>query len=96
MNTYKIHVLMSGDTKPLPYQGESTETVKYNYGGSGYGHSANMREMTKLKFGNVGEPSHEIGGETNLKSHMDRIARRIRAGLLNLEKIIIDIEKDKS
>lgn len=85
MKNYFIYVDGQG------YQGEDTEhTYPCDYGGEGW-HVSNHYEKNMLLFG---DPAKAIGGETNLKSHLDRILSRMRDGSLDAEQIVINCQTD--
>lgn len=72
----------------LAYAGEAEGTeagVPFNANGSGWRDVTGDRQNV-LVFG--GEP-HRIEGHANLRSQMDRIFRRLRAGQLTATEIVI-------
>ena len=83
MNHYQIRI------DGLAYCGEDIDnTTRADYGGDGW-HVKNNEQISALLIG--GESPTIIDGNINLKSHIDRIIRRIKLGHINPKKIEIDL-----
>ena len=81
-------------TRFYPFQGESENTVPVDYGSNKGFQSHNHKQMTELLFGELGDNAYEIGGETNLRSYMDRIIARIKCGMIDPVSIVITIKEE--
>ena len=84
MQSYKIYI------DSLAYKGESLEETEEDSTGA-LGNTYYQGSLSTLIIGQ-GEPI-VIYGLINLKSHLDRITRRMRVGTLRAKQIIIDIEE---
>lgn len=83
MQAYTIHI------DGLAYQGEAPDQ-EYNPGHGGeIGQVFNQGNLNDLIIAE-GDPI-QIGGWINLRSHIDRIFRRMRAGRIKARKIVIEI-----
>jgi hypothetical protein len=96
MKNYTIRIMMdndSGGTRLYPYMGETEETIEADIGGDGW----QVSNHGKLSVLGLGEPWEDepyvIGGERNLLSHLDKIVRRMRRGLLNPVGINITVKE---
>lgn len=73
------------------YQGESNDTYDTNVGGEGW-HVPNHHELNELAFGDA--PGKQLIGMRNLKSHIERVMRRINDGQLRATEVRIVIDSD--
>lgn len=65
------------------YQGEHIDDI--------VGPPGNPNQMNRLMFGD--EP-YEIGGETSLLSHLERIIRQLRRGYIEASRIEIEVRDE--
>lgn len=83
-----------GESNYLPYMGETEEVESADYGGNGW-HVANHNTRSVIKFGEWTDTPYEIGGETNLKSHIERICKRLREGVFDdIDELRIKIKEE--
>ena len=72
------------------YQGEDLDKLEARHAGLASGFSShNLGALHALQFGDVAMP---IGGDINIKSHLERILTRIRYGTLDAKRIVIELE----
>lgn len=73
-----------------PYLGESDKTESADYGGDGW-HVNNHMTRNTLTIGDWHESPATIEGCINLKSHIDKILARERAGTMKFRSLVIEV-----
>jgi hypothetical protein len=98
MKIYKIYAHKKGEgmSRFYPYMGETEVTEQTDYGGGGF-HVSNHETRNVIAFGEWPvDSAYEIGGLINLKSHIERIMKRLREGQFDdIDQIVIEIEDEE-
>ena len=97
MKAFTIWAHKKGDglMRLYPYMGETEDVESADYGGGGW-HVANHDTRNVIKFGRWGFDSpYEIGGVISLKSHIERICKRLREGAFDdIDELRIKITEE--
>ena len=98
MKVYRIYAHKKGEgmSRFYPYIGETKATEQADYGGGGF-HVSNHEVRNIIAFGDwLTDAAYEIGGVINLKSHIERVFKRLQEGKFDdIDEIVIRIADEK-